>query len=79
MTACACLLARKSSQGFFQGCGVPRPGSLFVEPPGTKAADVVLHEGELQLDLLWTATSDDDCIMASGAFHNSNESQGFDL
>ena len=41
--------------------------------PETEAADVVMHEGELELDLLWTATSDDSCIMVSGSFHNSNE------
>lgn len=38
------------------------------------AADVVEVGGELQLDLLWLALSDDDCVPVGTNFHNKNGS-----
>jgi len=37
------------------------------------AADVVMVGDELQLDLLWTATSDDSCVMVGTDFHNDGD------
>lgn len=36
------------------------------------AADLAEVGGELQLDLLWMATSDDDCLMVGTNFHNQD-------
>lgn len=37
------------------------------------AADVIDVAGELQVELLWLATSDDRCVMSSASLHNDNE------